>query len=265
MKHLKRWLLGLVIVAAFSACGCASVPDVAVQGPVLSDYPELFKEQTIIVVGENVLRETKAAAHYSMAPSEYLVAKAIASQLEHLPGEEPAIISDANLSDGQKANHNLILIGVPDSNSVLGEIYGMTNATVVTEEYPGEDKAVLEIMENPWAYSRLLLIVSGSNERSIRIGGMKLIEDEEVRVLQEAMTVTDNSITITGYVTGIGSMPFAVRAIATNYDENYEITGDKELMEELSGFHSPVRIQGYLVGSIYGLRGIEVIEYWPVE
>jgi len=41
----------------------------------------------------------------------------------------------------------------------------MTNATKVTEEYPGEGKGVLEILSNPWDESKAMLLVEGGDER----------------------------------------------------------------------------------------------------
>ena len=46
----------------------------------------------------------------------------------------------------------------------------MTNATRVTEEFPGEGKGVLEILPNPWDESKAMLLVEGSDEWGVKAG-----------------------------------------------------------------------------------------------
>ena len=51
----------------------------------------------------------------------------------------------------------------------------MTNATKVTEEYPGEGKGVLEILANPWDESKAMLLVEGSDEWGVKAGRETLV------------------------------------------------------------------------------------------
>ena len=43
----------------------------------------------------------------------------------------------------------------------------MTNATRVTEEFPGEGKGVLEILPNPWDESKAMLLVEYKDDKSL--------------------------------------------------------------------------------------------------
>ena len=44
----------------------------------------------------------------------------------------------------------------------------MTNATRVTEEFPGEGKGVLEILPNPWDKNKAMLLVEGWDECGVK-------------------------------------------------------------------------------------------------
>ena len=64
----------------------------------------------------------------------------------------------------------MIIIGTPKSNKVLRKVYGMTDAIRVTEEYPGENKGILEILSNPWDEEKAMLLVAGSDEWGVKAG-----------------------------------------------------------------------------------------------
>ena len=55
----------------------------------------------------------------------------------------------------------------------------MTNATRVTEEFPGEGKGVLEILRSPWDESKAMLLVEGSDEWGVRAGGFVMVEETD--------------------------------------------------------------------------------------
>ena len=64
----------------------------------------------------------------------------------------------------------------------------MTNATKVTEEFPGEGKGVLEILRNPWDESKAMLLVEGSDERGVKAGSEIL---RYVKELDKGKVVVD--------------------------------------------------------------------------
>ena len=145
---------------------------------MLSDFPDVFKNDTIIVIGENASQiETESA-------------EAIAIKLENLTGNMTIIINDTALTENNKTNCNLILVGTPKSNSLLQEVYNLTNATRVTEEYPGSGKGILEILCNPWNEEKAMLLVEGSDEWGVKAGGDLLTENEKIKELSGGITVT---------------------------------------------------------------------------
>ena len=79
---------------------------------VLSDYPELFEKDVIIVIGNNA------------SGIEIEGADAIVENLFNLTGNMPVIKTDAEITEDELAGHNLILVGGADSNDVLKEVNG---------------------------------------------------------------------------------------------------------------------------------------------
>ena len=125
---------------------------------ILRDYPELFGKDVIIVIGESATEVEEESADL------------IKENLKELTGNEPIIKNDTELLGLDKRAHNLILVGTPTTNHVLQEVYKLTDVTKVTNEYPGENKGILEILRNPWNSDKALLIVAGSNEWGVKVG-----------------------------------------------------------------------------------------------
>ena len=131
------------------------------QDLTLSDYPELFAKETVIVIGENATQIEKESA------------EAIAANLEIMTGNKPEIINTKKI-ESFKYSYNLVIVGTPNSNKILEEVYNMTDATRVTDEYPGENKGILEILRNPWNEEKAMLLVEGSDERGVKAGDLIL-------------------------------------------------------------------------------------------
>jgi len=145
---------------------------------VLSDYPELFKTDTLIVVGGNASQVENEAA------------EAIGAELEELSGNEPIIKNDSQISQSNKSDYNLILVGTPHSNNLLQEVYDVTNTTKVTEEYPGENKGILEILRNPWDEEKAILLVAGSDEWGVKAGSELLTEGDKIKQVEDRIKET---------------------------------------------------------------------------
>ena len=124
---------------------------------VLSDYPELFEKDVIIVIGNNA------------SGMEIEGADAIVENLFNLTGNMPVIKTDDEITQDELAGHNLILVGGADSNEVLRAVYNMTDAMRVTDEYPGAGKGVLEILRSPWDPEKAMLLVAGSDDTGVDI------------------------------------------------------------------------------------------------
>ena len=123
----------------------------------LSDFPEAFKEKTVIVLGDNASEIERQAAEEI---KNFL--------LEH--NSSYIKIIDSQKIESFKRGYNMIIIGTPKTNPLLEEVYAMTNATRVTEEFPGEGRGVLEILRNPWDESKAMLLVEGWDERGAKSG-----------------------------------------------------------------------------------------------
>jgi hypothetical protein len=136
--------------------------------PVLSDYPELFGKDVMIVIGSNA------------SGIEIEGADAIVENLFNLTGNMPVIKTDAEITEGELAGHNLILVGGADSNEVLREVYDMTDAMRVTDEYPGAGKGVLEMLRNPWDLENVMLLVAGSDEWGTETTAIALAQPQQL-------------------------------------------------------------------------------------
>jgi len=71
---------------------------------VLSDYPELFERDVVIVIGSNA------------SGIEVEGVDVIVENLFNLTGNMPVIKTDAEITEDELAGHNMILVGGADSN-----------------------------------------------------------------------------------------------------------------------------------------------------
>jgi hypothetical protein len=169
MLSRRSWLvIGIAAVLLIGTGGiisCTSEPQSSEL--LLSDYPELFRKDAIIVVGAN-------ASQMELGSAQVIIEK-----LEELSGNEPMIKNDGEVSENDKSDHNLVLLGTPDSNDLLQDVYDATNATSVTTECPGRSKGILEILRNPWNSEKALLIVAGSDEWGVMAGAASLLGSQQ--------------------------------------------------------------------------------------
>lgn len=147
-------------ISLFMSCVSPTEPEVEVEviALKLSDYPEIFSKDAVIVVGHKASGIEKESA------------QAIAENLRSSTGIKPRVVTDTEITDVNLSNHNLILVGTSDSNKLLNIVYDMTDATRITKEYPGENKGILEILRNPWNKKRTLLLVAGNDEWGVKAG-----------------------------------------------------------------------------------------------
>lgn len=169
---------------------------------VLSDYPELFGRDAMIIVGENA------------SQIELGSVQAIAAKLEELTGIEPIISKDNEVSEEDRENYNLVLVGTPNSNNLLQEVFDVTNATRVTKEYPGGGKGILEILRNPWNEDKAILLVEGSDECGVNAGELMMKD----RRSEEKTKIFVDWKKYTGVGFPIDSEEEAVRYAKTDHD-----------------------------------------------
>jgi len=136
----------------------------------LSDFPEAFKEKTVIVLGDNA------------SEIERQVAEEIKNFLLEHNSSYIKIINSQKIGSFKKG-YDLVIIGTPKTNPLLEEVYALTNATKVTEEFPGEGKGVLEILPNPWDESKAMLLVEGWDEQIVRTGSEILLQKNKFNFL----------------------------------------------------------------------------------
>jgi len=164
---LRRGIFVLLLLLAVTPLSCGGAI-------TLNNYPELFRKDAMVVVGWNASQvELESAGE-------------IAAKLEELTGNAPIVKNETNLTEANKTSYNLIIMGTPESNEVLEQVYNLTNATRVTKEYPGFNKGVLEILRNPWNKNRVLLLVVGSDEGGV-LAGSSILVTENYKLSGETM------------------------------------------------------------------------------
>ncbi len=111
-----------------------------------------FGNNTLIIVGDNA------------SEIELQAANEITSYLENETGDKPLIKKYSEITEKDKRNHNLVVVGTPNSNLMLIEVYSMVDVLEVNDTFPGEGKGVLEILRNPWNKNKAMLLVEGWDE-----------------------------------------------------------------------------------------------------
>jgi hypothetical protein len=192
MLSKRTWLvIGIVAVVLIGVgVGILGLNEPHSSELALSDYPEIFKKDAMIIVGGNA------------SDIELESAAAIAANLAELTGNEPIIETADEVSEKDKSGHNLILVGIPNSNGILQEVYDVTKAARVTIEYPGDNKGILEILANPWNSDKALLLVAGSDERGAEVAASRL---------NESQLLTASAVVVDAKVSGLLHLQIELR------------------------------------------------------
>jgi hypothetical protein len=175
----RKLILGIMLLALLMLA-----PLSCTEPMVLSNYPKLFEKDAMIIVGKNA------------SQVELESAEEIAANLEELTGNKPAIKNDNALTEDDKTSCNLILVGTPESNELLEQVYNLTNATRVTKEYPGEYRGILEILRNPWNEDRVLLLVAGSDGWGAKAGSTIIQQPQELNEVNIVVQWEDSGAVI---------------------------------------------------------------------
>jgi len=141
----------------------------------LEDYPGLFEENAVVVIGQDATAIERGAA------------RTISGDLERVTGNRAMIKEDVGISEKDKMSSNLILLGNSEGNLILKQVYQMRDVTKLSEKYPEENKTVLQILRNPWNFDRTLLIMAGNDEWGIKAGS---------ELLKHAYDIDKNNITV---------------------------------------------------------------------
>ncbi|AKB24450.1 hypothetical protein MSMTP_0981 [Methanosarcina sp. MTP4] len=170
-------LIGFILIS-----GCLEDETVNLDTLNLSDIPEVFSDDVLIVIGDNV------------SELEKRVAEDVESYFEDTFSVEPTIKSYLDVSYEDKVKNNLIVIGTPQSNGMLLEIYGLTDAVPVTDTFPGKRRGILEILSNPWNEKKSLLLIQGNDDFGVKAGYLELLRSKEYN---EDRKITSTLIEIT--------------------------------------------------------------------
>jgi hypothetical protein len=152
----KELALICLVVGVLLIAGCIQKEkEVKPKELKLSDFPDVFKENTLIVIGDNA------------SEIELEAANEIAGYLENKTGNKALVKKYSEVTEEEKRNYNLIVVGTPNSNPMLKEVYAMADVLEVNETFPGEGKGILEILRNPWDEEKAMLLVEGWDRESV--------------------------------------------------------------------------------------------------
>jgi hypothetical protein len=263
------FLIIIVMLIFFVAFGCrepgqsttisesTTSQPATVHEPDLSKFTEIFKKDTIIITG-NMASNTELES-----------AKDIIDYLKELTGIEFPLLKDSEVTSENQSNNNLILVGTPNSNQLLKVISEKSGLSLLTTEYPGKNKGLLEIFRNPWNINKTTLVLAGSDECGVKAATTLLKQDELVALLKGTFLVTDEFIIITGKIVTIGNAPFIRLALKTEGD-TYELTGiiAKKGERLWSLQYWQVEIAGFLeqrASLSSDIKNIHVMEFKEIE
>lgn len=200
----------------------------------LNDFPEAFKEGTLIIVGDNA------------SEIELQAANEIADYLENRTENKPLVKRYSEVTEEDMKNYNLIVIGTPNSNPMLKEVYAMADVLEVNETFPGEGKGVLEIARNPWNKERAMLLVEGRYPFDIYY--ITKVLNEFLVSQKYYITKTHNFVKVSGRLFVTGNEPFTKLAILANGNSFGVIIQNETIHNELWKLQGKsVVLYGYLV------------------
>jgi hypothetical protein len=189
-KVMKREMRKTIIITGVAICIiCAALifgafftqrDAIPARDLTLSDYPKVFANEVVCVVGENA--------------SQIESAEAIAVNFEYLTGKTEIISSEK--IESFKCNQIFVILGTPKSDKVLEVVYQMTDAIRVTDEYPCAGKSVLEILSNHGNENKAMLLVEASNKHDTNTNFNIKVTDYSEFSIENAGNVTLTNITI---------------------------------------------------------------------
>ncbi len=146
----------------------------------------------------------------------------------------------------------------------------MTDVTRVTEEYPGENKGVLEILNNPWNEEKAMLLVEGSDEWGVKAGGVKLIDFKKVK--GASMLISSNMELIQGEIKQVSFVSAKMWVIQASDGDMYMPIGNKSQDLIKLGEGTKVKVKGYITrteiiipeageSNTYTQKAINIISY----
>jgi hypothetical protein len=169
----------LVFLIIFSGCVGPGKPP---QGPLLlSDIPTAFSDNLLIVTGDTA------------TPLELQSAMDLKEYITPFIRRPPLMKSYSVVSESERSEFNIIVIGTPRSNRAIGELARISGIVQVNESFPGSGKGVLMILNSPWNGDRALLVVEGFDEQGVMAGSELLTRGEGVSRIRLPVTVAEQN------------------------------------------------------------------------
>ena len=169
-NKIKGFPIGTAIAVCVAALFFPAYASFSESKLLLVDYTVFFNEDVTIVVGGNACKVVIENA------------SVLAARLKKLTENEPIIKKDVTVSEENKTDCNLVLIGISNSNYLLSEAYDITDATKVTAKFPGRQKGILKNFTSPWSEDKTLLIIAGSDQWGVKAGLVALTGSHEIEV-----------------------------------------------------------------------------------
>lgn len=171
-KIMKILILAVSLMLATSGC----IEKSQQEEINLSNYPKLFEKDVIIIIGENA-RQVEIEG-----------AQAIADKLSNITGNAPVIKTTAEITEDDKARHNLILVGNPKTNYLAQNIYSLNQdiqTKAVNSYWEGTHKGSLLLFINPWVpfwnSPKYVLAVDGFDDEGTKSAVDVLLKEENIQ------------------------------------------------------------------------------------
>ena len=153
----------------------------------LSDFPEVFRESTLVVVGDNA------------SEIEIQAANEIADYLENETGNKPLLKKHSEITEEDKRNHNLIVVGTSNSNLMLRKIceecirknFKKLEFKGISSYWQGTGKGYILILENLWRANKCMLIVGGYDRNGLESAVSTLLNADIIK-----KSTNDNGILV---------------------------------------------------------------------
>lgn len=229
---------------------------------VLSDYLELFEKDVMIVIGSNT------------SGIEIEGADAIAENLFNLTGNMPVIETDAEITKGELAGHNLIIVGNPITNHLVQNIYDSNQdlqTRAVNSYWEGTHKGSLLLFVNPWVHfwgpTRYVLAVDGFDENGTKSAIDTLLDEEAIKKFHGTGIITkwdegviswDVADTVTRRLVGSIALEYMTSEHQTYPEAHFSVTNatsqNGEWLVEI-GTYSKIRKGNETQTKFHGVSG----------
>ncbi len=213
------FVLGLIALGSAQSRDSASppCPDASNENHgqlTLLDAPDLFQKSALILIGQNVTPVVKQTTELT------------AKRLRELTGCETSLRPEEGISQRERLNHNLIVVGTFDSMKILEEVDSLAQRLRRSKMKIGEKKGLLEILRSPWNSDKQLLLVLGSDEQGVvqalselyfLVLSHKRYSESGGEVIRVRGTIKDETTSVTPHFDDCTSASYVLATDGTQY------------------------------------------------